>query len=557
MLRDDHFLRREYGRTLIPVMFSVLAGTINTLIDSAFVAQRIGNDALAAVNMCGPLYQLICTFGSLLAGGASILSSKEAGRDDMESSRRYYHTALLLGLAVGALATAAGLFFCAPISLLLSQGGALSCYVYDYSLATFAGLIPVVIAYIPLYYLQLEGKGKAGAAAASVLSMAASCVYGFLTLQEEHSAYRFDGRLLCFKGTWEILKYGSPAAVGNLMDAVRLFLLNSLILLTLGTKGAAVWAVLNSLSELSLCISSGVPQAAGPMIAVFHSVKENSGIRILMKLQLRTGMALTGLFALALLVLHGSIQALFALPKPVFLPLFWLGLSLFPELFCSVWSSLFNSTDRILLSNLLVGLKRFFFPLAAALILAACGGPFWLFLPLGGVLAVCCCAAITAAVSRKSGKGGHCLSRFLLLDDYLEREGLVLDFSIAPSEQNICDASDQIREFCIRNHMDRKGTNRIAMAIEEMLMVMKEENPEMKSVDLRAFALETVTGIRIRCAGDRYDPFERAKDQEDLRYLGVNMLRSMAGEISYSYTLGMNTLYLGFPRQPQDGRKKE
>ena len=88
MLRDGHFLRREYGRTLIPVMFSVLAGTINTLIDSAFVAQRIGNDALAAVNMCGPLYQLICTFGSLLAGGASILSSGEAGRDDMESSRR-------------------------------------------------------------------------------------------------------------------------------------------------------------------------------------------------------------------------------------------------------------------------------------------------------------------------------------------------------------------------------------------------------------------------------------------------------------------------------------
>lgn len=518
MLRDDHFLRREYGRTLIPVMFSVLAGTINTLIDSAFVAQRIGNDALAAVNMCGPLYQLICTFGSLLAGGASILSSGEAGRDDMESSRRYYHTALLLGLAVGALATAAGLFFCAPISLLLSQGGALSGYVYDYSLATFAGLIPVVIAYLPLYYLQLEGKGKeimimmgivigtdvvldwvflylfdfgmAGAAAASVLSMAASCVYGFLALQEEHSAYRLDGRLLGFKGTWEILKYGSPAAVGNLMDAVRLFLLNSLILLTLGTKGAAVWAVLNSLSELSLCISSGVPQAAGPMIAVFHSVKENSGI-------------------------------------------------------------------RILLSNLLVGLKRFFFPLAAALVLAACGGPFWLFLPLGGVLAVCCCAAVTAAVSRKSGKGGHCLSRFLLLDDYLEREGLVLDFSIAPSEQNICDASDQIREFCIRNHMDQKGTNRIAMAIEEMLMVMKEENPEMKSVDLRAFAPETVTGIRIRCAGDRYDPFERAKQQEDLRYLGVNMLRSMAGEISYSYTLGMNTLYLEFPRQLQDGRKKE
>ena len=184
-----------------------------------------------------------------------------------------------------------GFFFCAPISLLLSQGGALSGYVYDYSLATFAGLIPVVIAYLPLYYLQLEGKGKeimimmgivigtdvvldwvflylfdfgmAGAAAASVLSMAASCVYGFLALQEEHSAYRLDGRLLGFKGTWEILKYGSPAAVGNLMDAVRLFLLNSLILLTLGTKGAAVWAVLNSSASCRCAFPPACPRRPG------------------------------------------------------------------------------------------------------------------------------------------------------------------------------------------------------------------------------------------------------------------------------------------------------
>ena len=271
MVRDDRFLRREYLRTLIPVMFSVLAGTINTLIDSAFVAQRIGNDALAAVNMCGPLYQVICTLGSLLAGGASILSSQEAGKDEMEKSRVYYHTALFLGLVLGAAATAA----------------------------------------------------------ASVLSMAASCVYGFAALQGKHSAYRFDIRLMGIRGWRELVTCGSPVAVGNLLDAVRLFLLNALVLAAAGAKGAAIWAVLNSLSELSLCISSGVPQAAGPMIAVFYSVRENSGIRILMRLQMKVGMVLTGAFVLALLLFHSGIQALFALPEPIFLPLLCLGISLF------------------------------------------------------------------------------------------------------------------------------------------------------------------------------------------------------------------------------------
>lgn len=304
-------------------------------------------------------------------------------------------------------------------------------------------------------------------------------------------------------------------------------------------------------------IGNGVPQAAGPMIAVFHSVKENSGIRILMRLQMQAGMALTGIFALALPVFHEGIRSLFALPESIFLPLFWLGLSLFFELACSVWSSFFNSTDRILLSNLILGMKRFFFPAVSAALLAVSGGPMWVFLPLGGLLSVLCTAAVTETVSFRSRKTAHRLSRLLLLDDWLEREGLVLDFSIEPSEQNICGASDQIRDFCIRNHMDPKGTNRIAMAIEELLMVMKAENPGMKSVDLRAFALETVTGIRVRSAGERYNPFEKAQESGDLFYLGVRLLQNMAQETSYSYALGMNTLYLGFSRSLRDGKEME
>ena len=282
------------------------------------------------------------------------------------------------------------------------------------------------------------------------------------------------------------------------------------------------------------------------MIAVFHSVRENSGIRILMRLQMKMGMVLTAAYVLALLLLQSGIQGLFALTEPILLPLMSLGLSLFFELFCSVWSSFFNSTDQIMISNLLVGMKRFFFPAAAALVLALSGGWLWTFLPVSGLLSVIGGAAVVEWRAVRSRKTSHPLSGFLLLDDYLEREGLVLDFSIEPTEQNICDASEQIRDFCIRNHMDQKGTNRIGMAIEELLMVMKEANPGMKSVDLRVFALEASTGVRIRSAGERYNPFEMAQDGEDLFYLGVTMLQNMAEEISYSYALGMNTLYLSF-----------
>ncbi|MDO4292951.1 MAG: MATE family efflux transporter [Eubacteriales bacterium] len=599
MIRDDRFLRREYMLTLIPVMFSVLAGTINTLIDSAFVARRLGSDALAAVNMCGPLYQVICTLGSLLAGGASILSSQEEGRENTENSRRYYHTVLLLGVILGLVCSLAGVLACRPIAGLLAQSlsapeSGLTVYVYDYCLVSFFGLSGVVLAYIPLYYLQLEGRrreiirmmwimiladivldgiflyvfdwGMKGAAAASAVSMAASCIYGFFALQSKDSGYRFQPGLLGVWGWREIVKYGSPVAIGNLLDALRLLCLNGIILRTAGASGAAVWAVLNCFSELSLCISSGVPQTAGPMIAVFHAVRENSGIRILMRLQLRIGMWMTGIFSLALLLGNRGIRELFALSESVFWPLLCLGISLFFEMLCSCWSSLFNSTDRIALSNLLVGLKRFFFPVAVALALAGAGlagNLLWSFLPVSGLLSVLGTAAVTLSLSARSRRKGHPLSGLLLLDDELEREGRVLDFSTETIAEKICEASERIRDFCIKNRMDERETISIGMAIEELLVVMKAANPQMESVDLRVFALEDTTGIRVRSAGKRYNPFEKAQEaareaaqkaltesgEQDMFYLGVTMLQNMAKETSHSYALGMNTLFLSFERK--------
>ena len=94
--------------------------------------------------------------------------------------------------------------------------------------------------------------------------------------------------------------------------------------------------------------------------------------------------------------------------------------------------------------------------------------------------------------------------------------------------------------------MDEKLTNRLGLAIEELLVVMRQDNPKMVSVDLRAFALEETTGIRIRSAGGRYNPFEQSELEEDDFYMGIMMLKRMANEITYSYTLGMNTICLNF-----------
>ena len=574
MNRNSRFLRHEFFKTLIPVMFSVLAGTVNTLIDSVFIAQKLGSQGLAAINMCGPLYQIICTLGSLLAGGASILSAQEEGKNTQEKGYRFYHTAMLQCILAGAVLGVIGILFCRPVSAFLSQYGDLERYVYDYCLVTFIGLIPIALAYIPLYYLQLEGKMKQimtmmvlviftdlfldwffmfvldlrvfGAAAASILSMLISCIYGIAELEKADPGYRLSIKQAHINQMKPIIKYGSPVAIGNLFDAVKLLLLNTIIFRAGGSIAIAIWAVLNAFSELSLSIVGGIPQAAQPMIGVFYSSRENSGIRILMKIQIQTGICLIGIFTAALLTFHKGIETLFNLTGSIFIPLLCLGIFMIFEMLCSIWGSFFNVTDQITLSNILMGARTFFFPVAAAYLLMRTGGYTWLFLPLGSALSVILLFILTEKKVRESRNSNHVLSRGLLLDDYLEREGLVLDFSIEPSDENICDASDKIKEFCSSTQMDEKLTNRLGLAIEELLVVMRQDNPKMVSVDLRAFALEETTGIRIRSAGGRYNPFEQSELEEDDFYMGIMMLKRMANEITYSYTLGMNTICLNF-----------
>lgn len=575
--RDSLFLRREYVKMLFPVMLSVLAGTVNTLIDGAFIAQKLGADGLAAVNMCGPLYQVICTLGALLAGGASILSAREAGRENREASRKYYHSAIAVCVMLSVFLSCTGTLLCRPLSRFLAQSGTFVSYVYDYSLVTLIGLLPFTLAYIPLYYLQLEGKSKPittmmiiviaadlildwiflfpmgmgmkGAAAASALSMAAGCIYGFVMLEKGHTNYPFSIKECNLSGWRLIFKYGSPAASGNLMDAGKLFLLNLIILKGYGEDAIAVWAVVNIFSELSLSFITGVPQAAGPMIGVFFTSKENSGIRILMALQVKTGLLCILAYGAGLLLFSAGIGRLFAVDEPLFFPLLCFSVSMIFELLCSIWSSFFNTAGRLWLSNLLVVLKRFLLPVCIALWLAAAGGRIWMFLVVSGAASCVVMALVIYGIFLKHIRTARPLSQWLLLDDYLEREHLVLDFSIKPTDAEICGASEKLQDFCAANHMSARETNRLGLGIEEILMVMKGRILGLKSVDLRAFALEDMTGIRIRCAGDFFDPFTAEEEGEDDFFLGVALMKKLADEAMHSYTLGMNTIYLCFNKK--------
>ena len=573
--RDNRFLRREYRKVLFPIMLSVLGGTINALIDSVFVSRKLGTSGLSAVNLSMPVYLVLCTLGSLVAFGASVLSARAEGRDDLKEAEQLYHTALTAALSVGALGTLAGLAFLGPLAGFLAGGSTVRPGVEEYCRVTLAGSAVYVISYIPLQYLQLEGKtarifrmillmigvdvlldyvllyplamGLTGAALASVAAMLVSCAYGFAGLESGFSNYHFRFRGMGLTGLGRIIRFGSPAAIGNLCDAAKLLAVNSIILRAGGERGVMVWAVLNTLAEMSLVITAGVPRAGNAMLGVYHAARENAGIRTLIRLECRAGLVLSCAFAAAAAALSGPIRTLYRLPDPTLVPLLCLGGSVPAQTLCCVLESCFHTSGRIALANVMAVLRRLVLPVAALTGIAWLRGVLWLFLPVSSVLALAACLLIPAIRARVSQRTNAPLSPVLLLDDSLTRENKVLDFSIPADISMACGAAERISDFCRLHDMDNRLIIRLGLSIEELLTVIIAKSPEIDSVDLRVFALEGMTGIRIRCAGKNYDPFQDQDSADDF-LMGVRMLKKMADVTVHTFTLGFNTINIIFRR---------
>ena len=105
--------------------------------------------------------------------------------------------------------------------------------------------------------------------------------------------------------------------------------------------------------------------------------------------------------------------------------------------------------------------------------------------------------------------------------------------------------------------METRLTIRLGLAIEELMTVLAQKNKNLTSVDLRVFTLDGTTGIRIRCAGIQYNPFEEENEPDDDFLMGVNMIQKLAEVVTYTYSLGMNTINILFEKNPQNNTENQ
>lgn len=243
----------------LPILAGYIFQTLYNNVDSLVVGNFVGKEALAAVNACTPIYNLLVGFFIGTSTGASVIFSRSLGEGNFDRLREAIHTTVLFALVLGLVLGAAGVALVPAILRLLNcqpdiyglAGEYLRYYIAGILFTAFYNVGAAVLRSVgdsqsPFYALVVSSVlnivldilfvrsfhwGVAGVAVATVLSQVVSVCMVVYRMRKMDERYRFDPRLL--RVDWpllrEILAMGLPAGIQASLIAVSNIFVNRYI----------------------------------------------------------------------------------------------------------------------------------------------------------------------------------------------------------------------------------------------------------------------------------------------------------------------------------------
>ena len=576
LAQNAAFIRGTYRKAVITGMLSILSVNINVFVDGILVGQRIGSDALAAINLSLPVYWVLCVVGSFLAAGTEIPAARAIGIGDTKNRDAFFRTGLNASLLVSVLITALGMAFREPLVSFLCSSGPARAYVMQYVEVTLVGALPKILIYIPFWYLRLDGKnadisvmmigmavinivldvllvydmdmGVFGAGLASVIATALACLYGLVCLFSEGSPYSWRLEMVRTRAEWmTIAAAGFPSAFNNLCATIRLLIVNAMLMAHGGAELVAVFTAVNGIWGFGECVTLGVPAAGSGMLGVFSGERDNGSCRLLLREEWKTGWIAGSVFLALCAALSGVVLRMYGLSGSILVPLMWMALSVFPALLLNILSTYYNMDGLNTWSNALILLRTIVMTCAGLSLVIAARFSTFSFLLFAELATVIVWWGATGLHHRRRPQD----SRYLMTDLENERAGKVLNFSVNADVNEIVSASERISQFCAVNGMSVQETMRLEMSMEEVMTLINQVNAEKNvqnlKFDLRAYSVNSVRGIRIRYSGIAFNPFcfsPGTVSAEDDMYMGVRMIKKMVEMVGYQRAFGVNTLQI-------------
>ena len=579
---DSKLLTGLFFRLLPYQILLIVISALNGIIDSIYASNMIGETAMSAIGLYGPINHLLYAASIMFVSGSQILYGQYLARD-----RKHINTIFTVNLMI-----ALGLSLLTSLVLVVGAltGGTRILVstepdlqmLNQYILGQAIGIPALVVGQQLFAFLSLENQTKRTMVASitcfivnatlnhlfvvwipmgifgiglssSIASWVFLAILGLYYIQGK-SEWQFNIKEFKWKEALDIAKLGYPGAISRFVEMFRCLIINFLVLEYVGAVGISAFAASNSLLAVIWAIPFGMMAVARMLFSISIGEQDRRSLVDIMKIILTKCMLIMiGIVALLVIFAEPLTMIFYQNRSSEVYQMTVMGFRILP--LCMPWS--------------LISMHFSCFAQTAERKKLA------LVLPIvDGAVGVTVCSFILIPILKLNGlyvsnicNGVICFIIVLIASIIARKkfptnlEGLMaIPAGIGVSEDDRIDitvrsiddvvtVSQQVIDFCESKGFDSRRSYFAGLCLEEMTGNVVEHgfNTDNKphSVDIRVIKKDDNLILRIRDNCKAFDPSERAKvmgvDQTG-KNIGIQLVYKIAEKVEYQNLLGMNVL---------------
>lgn len=578
--RNNRLLNAKLNKYIIPGIMMSLALQLGNIVDTIFVSNLIGVEAMSAVTMSLPVETVVQLVGYCLGIGGSIAAGIMLGKRDKEGASKLFSATFIVTLLVGIIFSVSALFTAEPIARLLVSGeGNLMHYTRDYIRVSMLGAPVIGIGLMMVSYLGAENHPELSSAyliAANVINLvldyiflrftplgiagaSLSTVLGFLAAMVIFIFYiRSDKRNLSlvflkardFVIIKEAVVTGIPMLIFMAANFVKALGLNTIIMNLIGEDGMAVFTVCDNVLLIVEMLTGGIIGVIPNVAGILFGEKDYVGIRVLCKKMLKYSYMVLAVVFICVMVFTEQITILFGssggeLGRQMVDSLRIFALCVVPYLWNKFMVSYYESIEETAIASFVTFLQN------ATVVLPATLAGILIWRQIDGIgidgiaVGFVVTEAVTAIAAYVFRKIKHKGSTFYIVPD--KNPGINLDFSIKSTMDEAQDVNKKIIEFCRENNISAKKANLAAVCAEEMTVnIIKFGGKTSNWIDINLCIEDDTCNLRIRDNGVNFNPLEYSYDSEDFDIHGIELVKKISTSMNYIRAIDMNNTVISF-----------
>lgn len=580
--RNERLIQNKIWKYLLPGIMMSMALQLGNIVDTIFVGNFLGTDAMSAITLVLPMETLIQVTGYCLGTGGSIAAGILLGKRNKEGASQLFSLTLLITVVVGLILAAAAPFLAMPIADALAKGGSLSVPAGHYLfvgmlgapvigvgllMSSFLGVenhpelasaylivsnvINLILDYI---FLRFTSLGIAGASLSTVAGFLLGMVIFILYIRSPKRMISLV-RIQSFAPLREAVISGAPLFVFMVMTIIKSFVLNEIIIRIIGDGGMAVYTVCDNVLMIVEMITAGIIGVIPNIAGILYGEKDYFGIRALCKRVLVLSAAATVCIFALVMAFTRSITVMFGVDDPALSSMMVTALRIF--ILCLpayVWNKFlvgyYESIEESKQASVITFFQNGIYVLPAAalgiILEVKVGGS-----GMNGLALSFVCSEIltvlTAYIYRRI--------RFKNMDFYLlpEETGTCFDFTVKADMDETALVPREVKEFCTDNGVSANRANIVAVAAEEMIVnCIQYGGRQSHWIDVSLVIEQQKMLLRIRDNGVPFNPTEYEFDRGKFDIHGIELVKAISSEISYMRTMDLNNTVLEFDMEQEE-----